>query len=119
MITREEAMAFGLSLPDTFPDAPFHDDNWTLVRRRDNRRAFLWVYMRGGKLFMNVKVTPEMGVLWRGAYNAILPAYHMNKEHWITVQLDGSLPDGLPQTLIEDSYLLSGPAKARRKTKTE
>lgn len=117
MTTRKEAMAFGLSLPGTFPDAPFHDDNWTLVRRRDNRRAFLWVYVREGALYMNVKVTPEMGVIWRGAYEAILPAYHMNKEHWITVQLNGSLPDGLPQTLIEDSYLLTAPAKARRKSK--
>ena len=102
-------MSFGLSLPETFPDAPFHDDNWTLVRRRDNRRAFLWVYKREGQLYMNVKVAPEMGVIWRGAYAAILPAYHMNKEHWITVLLNGSLPEGFAQMLIEESYVLTGP----------
>lgn len=113
MTTREEAMAFGLSLPGTYPDAPFHDDNWTLVRRQDNRRAFLWVYIREGMLYMNVKVLPEMGVLWRGAYAAVLPAYHMNKEHWITVRLDGSLPEGFAQTLIEQSYLLTGPKKKK------
>lgn len=111
MTTRKEAMAFGLSLPGTYADAPFHDDNWTLVRRRDNRRAFLWVYLREGKLYMNVKVEPEMGVLWRGAYAAVLPAYHMNKEHWVTVCLDGTLPEGFPQTLIEESYMLTGPKK--------
>ena len=113
MITREEAMAFGLSLPGTFADAPFHDDNWTLVRRRDNRRAFLWVYRREGQLFMNVKVEPEMGVVWRGAYDAVLPAYHMNKEHWITVRLDDSLPGDFPAMLIERSYLLTGPKKRK------
>lgn len=115
MKTREEAMAFGLSLKDTYADAPFHDDNWTLVRRRDNRRAFLWVYERLGQLYMNLKVEPQMGVVWRGAYAAVTPAYHMNKEHWITVLLDGSLPDGLPQTLIEQSYLLTAPAGGRKK----
>lgn len=111
MTTREEAMAFGLSLPGTFADAPFDDDNWTLVRRRDNRRAFLWVYTREGQLYMNVKVEPEMGVVWRGAYEAIQPAYHMNKEHWIAVLLDGSLPKGLPEALIEQSYGLTGAKK--------
>ncbi len=114
MTTREEAMAFGLSMPDTYADAPFHDDNWTLVRRRDNRRAFLWVYVRLGCLHMNVKVEPEMGVLWRSAYDAVTPAFHMNKEHWITVRLDGSLPEGFPQLLIEQSYLLSGPRRRRK-----
>ena len=113
MTTREDAMAFGLSLPGTFADAPFHDDNWTLVHRCDNRRAFLWIYTRLGKLWMNVKVEPEMGVIWRGAYEAIEPAYHMNKEHWITVLLDGSLPEGFPQTMIEQSYLLTGPKKRK------
>ncbi|MBR5287826.1 MAG: MmcQ/YjbR family DNA-binding protein [Clostridia bacterium] len=118
MTTREEAMAFGLSLPGTFADAPFHDDNWTLVRRCDTRRVFLWVYERLGSLYMNVKVEPEMGIIWRGAYAAIQPAYHMNKEHWITVRLDGSLPPQLPGALIEQSYLLTG-KKQRRCKKAE
>lgn len=119
MTTREEAMRFGLSLPDTYADAPFHDDNWTLVRRGDNRRAFLWVYERQGALYMNVKVQPEMGVLWRGAYAAIQPAYHMNKTHWITVHLDGSLPPALPMALIEQSYHLSAGKVSARAAKQE
>jgi len=106
-------MAFGLSLPETYADAPFHDDNWTLVRRRGNKRAFLWVYMREGQLYMNVKAEPEMGILWRSAYGAVLPAYHMNKEHWITVRLDGSLPEGFPEALIETSYYLTRPKKRK------
>lgn len=111
MTTREEAMRYGLSLPDTYPDAPFHDDNWTLVRRRDNRRAFLWVFEREGHIWMNLKCTPEAGVIWRGAYASILPAYHMNKEHWISVILDGSVPAALLCSLIEESYLLAGGKK--------
>lgn len=113
MTTREEAMAFGLSLSNTYADAPFHDENWTLVRRRDNRRAFLWCFERGGCVWLNLKCQPEMGVIWRGAYAAVQPAYHMNKEHWISVVLDGSLPEGFPESLIEASYHLTGPRKQR------
>lgn len=108
-------MSFGLSLPGTYADAPFHDENWTLVRRRDNRRAFLWVYTRGGTLYMNVKVEPQMGVLWRGAYAAVQPAYHMNKEHWVTVRLDGSLEADFSRMLIEGSYQLTGPKRRTAK----
>ena len=42
MQTREEALAFALSFPDTYQDAPFHDDNWQLVRVKGSRKAFLW-----------------------------------------------------------------------------
>ena len=118
MTTREEAMRFGLSLPGSYADAPFHDDNWTLVRRRDNRHTFLFVFEREGKIWLNLKCTPEAGVLWRGAYASIRPAYHMNKEHWVSVILDGSVPDELARTLIEESYFLAGGKKARR-AKTE
>ena len=40
--TRDDILKYGLSLPGTYPDAPFHDNNWILVRRRDNNKAFLW-----------------------------------------------------------------------------
>lgn len=114
MTTREEAMAFGLSLPDTFADAPFHDDNWTLVRRCDNRRTFLWVFELNGKLCMNVKVEPSLGIFWRDAYASIQPAYHMNKEHWITVPLDENLPPLVAEILIEQSYMLTGKKQSKK-----
>ena len=37
MRTREEILAFALSFPDTYQDAPFHDDNWQLVRERKQK----------------------------------------------------------------------------------
>lgn len=40
MTTREEALKYGLSFPDTYQDAPFHDDNWRLVRFKGNKKAF-------------------------------------------------------------------------------
>ena len=57
MKTREEILAYGLSLPDTYQEAPFHDQNWQLVRVRESKKAFLWTYMRNGFLNLNVKQT--------------------------------------------------------------
>ena len=37
-------------------------------------------------------------------YECVTRGYHMNKKHWVTVQLDGDLPKGLLEELIEDSY---------------
>ena len=43
MKTREEALAYGLSFPYTYKEAPFHDQNWELVRVHGSKKAFLWV----------------------------------------------------------------------------
>ena len=40
MKTREEALKYGLSLPDTYQNAPFHDDNWQLVRVKESKKVF-------------------------------------------------------------------------------
>ena len=48
MTTREEALSFGLSFPDTYQDEPFHDPNWQLVRVKGSKKAFLWTYEREG-----------------------------------------------------------------------
>lgn len=50
MTTRESVLSYGLSLPDTYQDAPFYDENWQLVRLRKNKKVFLWTYERGGEL---------------------------------------------------------------------
>lgn len=95
---------YGLSFPDTYQDAPFHDDNWQLVRVRANRKAFLWTYERDGHICINVKVDPEWRDVWRSAYEAVQPGYHQNKKHWNTVILDGTVPDQEIMRMIAESY---------------
>ena len=114
MRTREEALSYARSLPDVYTDAPFHDDNWLLIRRRDNRRTFLCIFERQGHIWLNLKCLPEMGVIFRGAYASILPAYHMNKEHWLSVILDGSVPEDVILHLIDSSYALVADKKKWR-----
>ena len=85
MNTREEILAYGLSFPDTYQNAPFRDPNWQLVRVRNTKKAFLWTYEKDGLLHINVKVDPEWRDFWREAFTAVQPGYHQNKEHWNTV----------------------------------
>ena len=70
----------------------------------------------GGKMFalinldedssLNLKCNPEEALALRETYNAVLPGYHMNKKHWNTVLLDGSIKDELIKKWIKDSYQL-------------
>ena len=104
MRTREEALSYGLSFPDTYQDAPFHDENWQLVRYKGNKKAFLWTYERDGFINLNVKVEPDKVFFWRDIYESVMPGYHQNKEHWNTITLDGSIPDKDIECMIAESY---------------
>lgn len=53
---------------------------------------------------INLKSDPDKAVELRERYEAIIPGYHMNKKHWNTVLLDGSLPERLILSLVDDSY---------------
>ena len=72
MRTREEILAFALSFPDTYQDAPFRDDNWQLVRVKGSKKAFLWTYERNGYMNLNVKVDPEWRDYWREGFSFLL-----------------------------------------------
>ncbi|MFQ8721181.1 MmcQ/YjbR family DNA-binding protein [Enterocloster sp.] len=50
-------------------------------------------------------------VFWRNAYEAVVPAYHQNKEHWNSVILDGSVSDEVVKRMVAESYDL---VKGRR-----
>lgn len=114
MTTREEALAYALSFPKTYQEAPFHDFNWQLVRVEGSKKAFLWTYERDGFINLNVKVSPEWRDLWRSTYSAVLPGYHQNKDHWNTIILDGSIPAEEIKRMIAESYdLVAGSTTER------
>ena len=73
------------------------------------------VFKVGGKMFaltqlgaqslrVSLKCEPELAVALREAHPAVLPGYHLNKRHWNTVIIDGSLPKQMVEEMIEDSY---------------
>ncbi len=114
MTTREDALEYGLSLPGTYQDAPFRDDNWQLVRVKGSKKAFLWTYEREGLLNLNVKADPEWRDFWRSAYEAVIPGWHQNKEHWNTIILDGSIPEKDIRRMIKESYDLVTDSPSKR-----
>jgi predicted DNA-binding protein (MmcQ/YjbR family) len=65
-------------------------------------------------LEVSVKCEPDLAVSLRESYPAIRPGYHLNKRHWNTVTLDGSLSDQVVRDLVEDSYDLVVSALPRR-----
>jgi predicted DNA-binding protein (MmcQ/YjbR family) len=53
---------------------------------------------------INLKCDPERAMQLREEFPAVLPGYHMNKKHWNTVLMDGSIPDRTIRSWIDDSY---------------
>ena len=114
MKTRDDALKYGLSFPDTFRDTPFNDQNWQLVRCKINNKAFLWTYEKDGYINLNVKVDPEKAFFWRRLYKSVIPGYHQNKDHWNTIILDGSIPDEDIKIMIAESYDLISDCPSKR-----
>jgi len=114
MTTREEAIAYGLTFPDTYTETPFKDTNWQLIRVKESKKAFLWVYEREGYINLNVKVSPEWRDFWRKAFKSVIAGWHQNKEHWNTIILDGSIPEKDIKTMIAESYALITDSPTKR-----
>lgn len=106
MFTREEALEFGLSFQNTYEEKPFHDQTWQLVRVKESKKAFLWIYERNGYVNLNVKADPEWRDFWRSTYEAVTAGYHQNKEHWNTIVLNGTIADKDIKRMISESYEL-------------
>lgn len=85
------------------------------------------VFKVGGKMFalsrlgeeslrVSLKCEPRLAEALREAHASVIPGYHLNKRHWNTVILDGSLSDDVVREMIEDSYdlVVSKLPKAKR-----
>jgi predicted DNA-binding protein (MmcQ/YjbR family) len=69
-------------------------------------KMYAIVGIRNDPSQVNLKCDPDEAEALRTAYPAIRPGYHMNKRHWNTVTLDGSVPDELIEEMIDTSYAL-------------
>jgi predicted DNA-binding protein (MmcQ/YjbR family) len=78
------------------------------------------VFKVAGKMFalsVSLKCEPMLAEALRGAHAAVLPGNHLNKRHWNTVIIDGSLSDDAVSEMVEDSYdlVVSKLPRARRR----
>lgn len=69
-------------------------------------KLFLLASLDAAVLQFNVKAEPEQAIEWREEYASVQPGYHMNKRHWNTVIVDGSIPARVLRQMIDDSYRL-------------
>jgi len=98
----EAFRAYCFTLPAVTEGMPFGDE--------------VLVFKVGGKIFaladidifasVNLKCDPERAIDLRERYPAIIPGYHMNKVHWNTLNMDGTIPDKLILELARHSYEL-------------
>lgn len=79
------------------------------------KKMFAVLWLEGNDSSINLKCIPEWSLELRRDYKGISPGYHMNKRHWNTVALDGSVPRALVKKLIDCSYDLVKPKKKAKK----
>ncbi len=99
----DELKHYLLSKPEALEDYPFGVD---VLVTKIHSKMFALVGTKEGKLSINLKCEPHEAVQLRDVFEAVKPGYHMNKVHWNTVVLDGSLPQGEIERMIDNSYKL-------------
>ena len=117
MLDRKDAIKVCLRFEDAYEDYPFKDLSWTIMRHKSNNKMFAAICERLGHIWINLKAEPMTGEFWRNVFPAVVPAYHMNKEHWISVILDGTMTDEEIIPLIEDSFFLTLPKNMQKRYK--
>ena len=98
----DEFRHYCLSLPDTTEELPFGPD--ALVMKIKGKMFALASLESFASI--NLKCDPEEAVELRERYNAVLPGYHMNKKHWNTIIVDGTLGSKQLKECIDNSYML-------------
>ena len=97
-----------MKLENTYKDCPFSDDFESVTMKHcKNKKWFALLMNVNNKLYLNVKTDPNYSDILRNTYDYIIPAYHMNKEHWNTIIIDEKVDEDLVKELIEQSYQLT------------
>jgi predicted DNA-binding protein (MmcQ/YjbR family) len=100
----EELRDYVIKKPSVTEGFPFGD---TVIVFKVNGKVFLLVPLDTERLQFNVKCNPDKAIELREEYpDCVLPGYHMNKKHWNTVIVDGTLSSKQLKEMVDDSYSL-------------
>jgi predicted DNA-binding protein (MmcQ/YjbR family) len=108
-MTAEDLRSWCLGMPGAEETFPFTE---TASVFKVAGKVFAISSLASEPLEVSVKCEPEIGEVLRSAHESIVPGYHLNKRHWITVTLGGDIDDQRVRELIEDSYDLVTPKEA-------
>ena len=110
-MTIETVRDLALTLPGVTEDFPFDDSTLAF---RVGGKIFVLIGVDRIPPAFNAKCDPERAIELRGEWTGVLPGYHMNKKHWNTVLLDGSVPASLVEELVRHAWELVYRALPRR-----
>lgn len=113
-MTYTQAREYFLSLPDVVLDYPFGPE---VAVFKIHKKMFATLVESDGKAFSNLKCDPDEALMLRDLFPEVTPGYHMNKKHWNTLELEGQLPRGEIERMMDNSYTLvvrSLPRKVRQ-----
>jgi predicted DNA-binding protein (MmcQ/YjbR family) len=99
----DDARNYVLGRPEAWEDYPFGPGVAVL---KVQNKMFATLGTEDGVARMNLKCEPNEALMLRDIFEAVMPGYHMNKRHWNTVLLDGSIPKGEIERMIDNSYAL-------------
>ena len=100
---KEKVRNYFLSCPESYEDFPFGEE---ITIFKVKNKWFGLLVEREGNLQINLKSDPDEALILRDLFKSVLPGYHMNKKHWNTVILDGSIPEKEIEAMIYSSYVL-------------
>lgn len=112
----EELRDYCMSLPKAVENAPWTEPQYEmLVTFSVGDKWFCLADTE--KKFIDVKCDPEKIAELQERYQGAFPAWHMNKEHWLGIELESDLPDALIKSVIKDGYdlIVSKFTKKKRK----
>jgi predicted DNA-binding protein (MmcQ/YjbR family) len=114
-MTADELRGYCLSLSGSEETFPFGPENSVF---KVAGKMFALSRLGSELLRVSLKCDPGLAVQLRAAHTAVIPGYHLNKRHWNTVVIDGSLGDRMIMDMIEDSYdlVVSRLPEARRRS---
>lgn len=102
---------FCLALPQAFESFPFGDET-SVFKTSGNGKIFALGSLDRDPLTVSVKCDPEDALALREEFTGIIPGYHLNKKHWITIDAS-AVPADLVEQLVTDSHRLVRPRTAR------
>ena len=102
-MNKKTVRTYCLTLPLVREDYPFGPDVQVF---KIKEKLFALMTTRQGIERVNLKCDPEEAIILREIFEDVIPGYHMNKMHWNTIILSGSIPDGEIKRMIDRSYCL-------------
>lgn len=113
-MNHKEIEDYLLAMPDTWLDFPFGEEvSVYKVGDKSTKEGKMFALIAEGSnpLRVSLKCDPQLAIVLREKFEAVLPGYHLNKKHWNTILCTGQVPDEDLKSLMTLSYNLAKNSK--------